>query len=104
VTRRVAVAGFDGFAPDLLSAMGGTPLDDEQRAIDMIGKLDMAGVVGDVRGAVSWLLQRPDSNGKIGIVGFCWGGGVVGQAAVAEPRLAAAVVYYGLQPPADQVK
>src|SRR4051812_40540644 len=104
VARRVAIAGFDGLAPDLLTAMGGTPLDDEQRAMDMIAKLDMPGVVGDVQGAVSWLMQRPDSNGKVGIVGFCWGGGVVGQAAVAEPRLAAGVVYYGLQPTAEQVK
>lgn len=102
VARRVALAGFDALAVDFLSPAGGTPAD-EDRARDLIGQLDAAGVVGDAQGAVAWLRDRPDSNGKVGIVGFCWGGGVVGRVAVAEPTLAAGVVYYGIQPALDGV-
>jgi carboxymethylenebutenolidase len=102
VARRVALAGFNALAVDFLSPSGGTPTD-EDKARELIGQLDPAGVVGDARGAMAWLAQRPESNGKVGIVGFCWGGGVVGRVAVAVPDLSAGVVYYGSQPPADQV-
>jgi carboxymethylenebutenolidase len=102
VARRVAVGGFDALAVDFLSPLGGTPADEDQ-AREMIGQLDPAGVVADAQGALAWLRERPDSNGKVGIVGFCWGGGVVGRVAVAEPTLDAGVVFYGSQPPAEEV-
>ncbi|MEZ5647639.1 MAG: dienelactone hydrolase family protein [Alphaproteobacteria bacterium] len=102
VARRVAKAGFNAVAVDLLSPMGGTPQNEDQ-ARDMIGKLDAKQTVANLRSAVAWLKNRPDSNGKVGVVGFCWGGGMVNQLAVAEPNLNAAVAYYGPQPPADQV-
>jgi carboxymethylenebutenolidase len=102
VARRVAVAGFNALAVDFLSPLGGTP-DNEDQAREMIGQLDPAAVVADAQGAMTWLRDRPDSNGKVGIVGFCWGGGVVGRVAVAEPTLDAGVVFYGSQPPTEQV-
>lgn len=102
VARRVALGGFNALAVDFLSPAGGTPANEDQ-AREMIGQLDPAGVVADAQGAMAWLRGRPDSNGKVGIVGFCWGGGVVGRVAVAEPTLDAGVVFYGSQPPAEQV-
>lgn len=98
VARRAAVAGFTALAVDFLSPLGGTPQDEDQ-AREMIGKLDPNAVVADARAAIAWLKQRPDSNGKVGIVGFCWGGGVVNQVAVAAPELDAGVVFYGRVPP-----
>jgi carboxymethylenebutenolidase len=102
VARRIALDGFDALAVDFLSPAGGTPADEDQ-ARELIGQLDAQGVVGDARGAIAFLRARPDSNGKVGIVGFCWGGGVVGRVAVAEPTLDAGVVYYGIQPALDGV-
>jgi len=102
VTRRLAVAGYLGFAPDLLSAQGGTP-SDEDKARDMIGKLDAARVVVALRAVDAALREMPDSTGKVGVVGFCWGGGYANQLAVAEPTLNAAVAYYGRQPKAEDV-
>lgn len=102
IARRLATAGFMALAVDLLSESGGTPPDEDQ-ARDMIGKLDMAQVVADAMAAVAWLQARPDGNGKAGIIGFCWGGGVVGRVAVSDPKLDAGVVYYGQTPPTDQV-
>jgi carboxymethylenebutenolidase len=102
VARRLAVAGFNGLAVDFLSSAGGTPTDEDQ-ARDLIGKLDMGAVVAEAEAAVAWLKGRPDSNGKVGIVGFCWGGGVVGRVAAADPDLDAGVVFYGRTPPLDQV-
>ena len=102
VARRLAVAGFMALAVDFLSPAGGTPADEDQ-ARDLIGKLDMADVVRDATAAAAWLKARPDGNGKVGIVGFCWGGGVVGLVAVADPELDAGVVFYGRTPPLDRV-
>ena len=102
VARRTALEGFLALAPDFLTPAGGTP-DDPERAREMIGQLAMDAVVADAKRAIAWLGSRPDSNGKVGIVGFCWGGGVVGQVAVAEPELDAGVVFYGRTPPADRV-
>ena len=76
---------------------------DEDKARDMIGTLDQAKVTADAKAAVAWLKARPDGNGKVGIVGFCWGGGVVGRVAVADPELDAAVVFYGEAPPTEGV-
>ncbi|HEX7128244.1 MAG TPA: dienelactone hydrolase family protein [Thermodesulfobacteriota bacterium] len=102
VARRVGAAGFVALAPDLLSPLGGTPKD-EDRARDMIRQLDADKTVANLRAATAWLAKRPDTTGKVGAVGFCWGGGVVNQLAVAEPDLDAAVVFYGASPKPGQV-
>ncbi|HVO87033.1 MAG TPA: dienelactone hydrolase family protein [Casimicrobiaceae bacterium] len=98
VTRRVAVEGFNALAPDLLSPSGGTPAD-QDKARDEIGKLDTNSTVANIVAAIAYLKARPDANGKVGIVGFCWGGGMVDRAAMAAPDLTAAVSYYGPIPP-----
>jgi carboxymethylenebutenolidase len=102
VTRRLAADGFLALAVDFLSPVGGTPTD-EDKAREMIGQLDQDQVVADAKTAVEWLKARPDSNGKVGMVGFCWGGGVVGRVATAVPDLDAGVVFYGRVPPLDAV-
>jgi carboxymethylenebutenolidase len=104
VARRLAVGGFLALAVDFLSPAGGTPANEDQ-ARDMIGKLDMSATVANAVAAVSFLRAHPDGNGKVGAVGFCWGGGVVNQLAVHDPTLNAAVAYYGRQPdPTDAAK
>ena len=102
VTRRIALEGFLAFAPDLLSISGGTP-QDEDKGIQMIRQLDIEQTTGQLVAAVDFLRKHPESTGKVGAVGFCWGGGIVNWLAVASPDLAATVVYYGVQPPADKV-
>jgi carboxymethylenebutenolidase len=102
VARRLAVDGFQALAVDFLSPIGGTP-SDQDKAREMIGTLQALDVTGWARGAVAYLRGTPNSNGKVGAVGFCWGGGVIGRLAVAEPTLDAGVVYYGQQPPAEDV-
>jgi carboxymethylenebutenolidase len=102
VARRLAVAGNLALAVDLLSPIGGTPAD-QDKARDMIGTLKAEDVTNWAQGAVAYLRGNPSSNGKVGAVGFCWGGGVIGRLAVADPTLDAAVVYYGQQPPAADV-
>jgi carboxymethylenebutenolidase len=102
VTRRLAVAGFMAFGVDLLTPLGGTP-SDEDKARDMIGQLKGDDVTKWLKGVDAALRQWPDSNGKVGIVGFCWGGGAVNQLAVNDPNLNAGVAYYGKQPDAGQV-
>lgn len=102
VARRVALAGFVALAPDLLSPLGGTPTD-EDRARDMIGKLDAQQTVANLKAAVSWLSGHEASTGKVGVIGFCWGGGMANQLAVAEPELDAAVAFYGRQPRPERV-
>jgi carboxymethylenebutenolidase len=103
VTRRVALAGYTALAPDLLSPIGGTP-SDEDLARDMIGKLDIQAVVENLKAAVAFLKSRTDSNGKVGAMGFCWGGGPTNLFAVSDPGVAAVVTYYGRVPPVDLVK
>ena len=102
IVRRLAVAGYLALAPDLLSALGGTP-SDEDKARELIGKLDPDVATGDAMAAVDWLHRHENGNGKAGAIGFCWGGGVVGQVAVNDPTLDAAVVYYGRPPAAEDV-
>ncbi|HSD50456.1 MAG TPA: dienelactone hydrolase family protein [Candidatus Methylomirabilis sp.] len=103
VTRRVALEGFLAIAPDLLSPLGGTPAD-EDAARDMIGRLDGMQTVQNLVAAVTFLERHPNGTGKVGAIGFCWGGGMVGALAVNAPDLDAAVVYYGRQPKADEVE
>ncbi len=97
VTRRLALANFRAVAPDFLSPVGGTPAD-EDKARDMIGKLDLAqAVAGGV--AMLKVLEGSSRGGKVGAVGFCWGGGMVNRLAVAAGKaLDAGVVYYGPAP------
>ncbi len=102
VARRWAVEGYTALGADFLSPLGGTPSDEDQ-AMAMFPKLDAAQTTAIARQAVAWLRARPESNGKVGAIGFCWGGGVVNALAVAEPTLNAADVYYGTPPNLAQV-
>lgn len=102
IVRRVALEGFVAFGPDYLTYNGGTPAD-EDKARDAIGALkpeDVNAISLDVRDALS---RYPGVNGKVGAIGFCWGGGFVNHLAVRDPKLNAGVAYYGLQPPAADV-
>lgn len=105
VARRVALAGFVAVAPDFLSPVGGTPANEDE-ARTMIGKLDLAATVADGVATVGWLKRVSQSSGKVGAVGFCWGGAMVNRIAVsAGPALSAGVPYYGPAPaPAEAVK
>lgn len=97
VARRAALAGYVALAPDFLSPAGGTP-PNEDAAREMIGKLDREQTVQNAIAAVKWLRDREDTTDRIGAVGFCWGGGLVGRLAVADPTLTAGVVFYGQTP------
>ena len=100
VARRLAVADFIALAPDALTSLGGYPGDDE-KGLALFGKLDRGKMTEDFLAAATWLKSRPDGNGKLGAVGFCFGGGVVNQLAVRMgPNLAAGVPFYGAQPSA----
>ena len=96
VTRRMALEGFHAIAPDFLSVSGGTPAD-EDKARAMIGDLDGAQTTEDAVAAVAYLEGLDKTNGKVGAVGFCWGGGLVNQLAVHSADLKAGVAYYGRQ-------
>jgi carboxymethylenebutenolidase len=103
IARRLALAGFLAYAVDMLSPLGGTPAD-EDKGRDMIGTLNAAETARRIAAAVPFLEHHVQSTGKVGAVGFCWGGGMVNRVAVLAPDLKAAVAYYGVQPPADAVK
>lgn len=96
VARRMALEGFVVLAPDFLSPAGGTP-EDEDKAREMISALDMPRTVANAVASVAFLKGHKASNGKVGAVGFCWGGGMVNSLAVAAPDLEAGVAYYGRQ-------
>lgn len=96
VARRVALEGFVALAPDFLSPAGGTPAD-EEKAREMIGQLDPAKTIANEVATVAFLKGHAEGNGKVGAVGFCWGGGAVNDLAVNSPDLAAGVAYYGRQ-------
>jgi len=102
VARRLAVAGYTAFAPDGLSSLGGYPGDDE-KGLAMFGQIDRARMGEDFLAAARWLRTQPGSNGKLGAIGFCFGGGVVNQLAVRMgSELAAGVPFYGAQPTAAE--
>jgi carboxymethylenebutenolidase len=103
VVRRFAVAGFLAAAPDFLTPEGGTP-EDEDAARELIGKLERSWVTSRARLAVHWMKRQPEGNGRAGIVGFCWGGGVVGDVIVEDPDVDAAVIFYGRVPDPQQVR
>jgi carboxymethylenebutenolidase len=101
VARRLAIADFMAFAPDALTSLGSYPGDDE-KGLALFGKLDRAKATEDFLAAAMWLKSRPDCTGKVGAVGFCYGGGIVNQLAVRMgPNLAAGVPFYGTQPAAE---
>ena len=102
VARRLALEGFLAIAVDGLSPLGGTPAD-EDKARDLFGQLDRKSTIGNFVAAVRWLKTNPESTGKVGIVGFCWGGGMVNQVAVSAADLDAGVAYYGGAPNAAEV-
>ncbi|TCC85768.1 dienelactone hydrolase family protein [Pedobacter hiemivivus] len=102
VTKRVAAEGFLAIGVDALSPFGGTPAD-EDKARDLIGKLDPEKNLQNYLLGLEYLRNRKDGNGKTGCVGFCWGGGMSNKLAVADPRLLAAVAYYGAQPKTEDV-
>ncbi len=102
VARRLAVEGFLALAPDALSPFGGTPAD-ENEAIALINRLDQQSTIKNFLAAVQYLRTNPLSAGPVGVVGFCWGGGMANQLAVNSPDVTAAVPYYGRQPAAEDV-
>jgi carboxymethylenebutenolidase len=100
VTRRLAVEGYVAFAPDALTPVGGYP-GDEDKARALFAKLDAKKRTEDLVAAAGFLKSRPECSGRIGAVGFCFGGGIVNMLAVRLPDLAAAVPFYGSQPSAE---
>ena len=103
VTRRMAREGFLSLAPDALSPLGGTPEGDESAAGNKMRELNSEDTVKNFVAAVKYLKTHPNSNGKVGCTGFCWGGAMTNQVAVNSPDLNAAVPYYGSQPEAADV-
>ena len=102
VTRRAALAGFSALGVDFLTPLGGTPADaDAARAL--FAQLKPEDVVAQGRAALAFLKARSDTTGKVGAVGFCWGGGAVNDLAVSAPELNAGVVFYGRSPDLSKV-
>ncbi|MCK4931818.1 MAG: dienelactone hydrolase family protein [Candidatus Aminicenantes bacterium] len=102
VARRVALEGFLAVAPDACSPLGGTP-EDVDAARSRMRELDSESTQKNFVAAVKYLKTHPQSTGKVGCMGFCWGGGMTNQVAVKSPDLNAAVPFYGRQPVAEDV-
>ena len=102
IARRMATEGYNALAVDFLSPQGGTPNDDD-KAMAMFKDVNMDLAGKDANAASTWLRARPESNGKIGAVGFCWGGGIVNAMAVSDPTLNAGSAYYGVPPTLSDV-
>jgi carboxymethylenebutenolidase len=102
VARRVALEGFLAIAPDACSPLGGTP-EDVDAARSRMRELDSESTQKNFVAAVKYLKTHPQSTGKVGCMGFCWGGGMTNQVAVKSPDLNAAVPFYGRQPVAEDV-
>jgi carboxymethylenebutenolidase len=103
VARRIALENFMALAPDGLTSVGGYPGDDEKGGA-LFGTVDRAKMAEDFYAAAMWLKNRPDSTGKVGVTGFCFGGGIANALAVRMGAdLAAAVPYYGSAPPVNDV-
>ncbi|MCV2354620.1 dienelactone hydrolase family protein [Paucibacter sp. B2R-40] len=104
IARRLALEGYLVLAPDALSPLGGYP-GNEDKARELFAKLDQAKTREDFLASAAWLKARPDSTGKLGAVGFCYGGGMVHMLSTRLPDLAAAVPFYGNHPaPEDAAK
>jgi carboxymethylenebutenolidase len=102
IARRLALAGYVAFAPDALFPLGGYP-GDEDKARALFPKLDQAKTREDFVAAAGALKSLPGTNGKVGVVGFCYGGGIANLLATRLPDLAAAVPFYGAAPPSADV-
>ncbi|HXF78649.1 MAG TPA: dienelactone hydrolase family protein [Usitatibacter sp.] len=100
VARRLALAGYEALAPDALTPVGGYP-GDEEKAVALFSSLDPARRIEDLIAAAEWLKRQPACNGRLGAVGFCFGGGMVNTLAARMPDLAAGVPFYGAQPSAQ---
>jgi carboxymethylenebutenolidase len=99
VARRLGTSNFLAFAPDGLTSVGGYPGDDEKGG-QLFAKVDDGKMFEDFVASARWLKSRPECTGKIGVVGFCFGGGIANKLAVRLPDLNAAVAFYGRQPSA----
>jgi carboxymethylenebutenolidase len=102
IARRLALEGYLAFAPDALTPLGGYP-GNEDAARELFQRLNRESLVEDFVAAFEFLAALPDCTGKVGAVGFCFGGGMVNQLAVRLPELGAGVAFYGGQVPAEQV-
>jgi carboxymethylenebutenolidase len=102
IARRLALEGYIAFAPDALHTVGGYP-GDEDKARELFAKLDPKKIQADFLAAAPLLKSLPGANGRVGIVGFCFGGGVVNVVATQWPELAAAVPFYGMAPALEDV-
>lgn len=102
VARRVALEGFLALAPDALSPLGGTP-ENVDEARTRMRQLDSTATIENYVAAVEYLKTHPQTTGKVGCMGFCWGGGMTNQVAVNSADLTAAVPFYGRQPAVDDV-
>jgi carboxymethylenebutenolidase len=102
IARRIALDNFIAFAPDALFPLGGYP-GDEDKARELFPKLDQTKTRNDFLAAASVLKTLSEGNGKVGVVGFCYGGGIANFLATRVPDLGVAVPFYGSQPPADEV-
>lgn len=102
VARRAALAGFIALAPDALTPLGGYPGDDD-KGRELQSKRNKDEMLEDFIAGYDYLVKHKDCNGKVGVVGFCFGGGIANMMAVRIPTLAAAVPFYGGQPPTEDV-
>jgi carboxymethylenebutenolidase len=102
VARRLGVAGFLALAPDVLTPVGGYPGNDD-KGRELQATLDPKKMIEDFAAAAVYLKSHPECTGKVGVVGFCYGGGVANTLAVRLPDLAAAVPFYGMAPAAADV-
>ena len=101
VARRTALEGFVALAPDFLSPEGGTP-EDQDQARDLIGGLERGPTIQNALAAVDFLKSHEAATGKVGVVGFCWGGAMANEVAVNAPEIDAAVAFYGRQPASEE--
>jgi carboxymethylenebutenolidase len=102
VARRLALEGFVAFAPDALFPLGGYPAD-EDKGRELFAKLDQAKTREDFLAAAAFIRRRPETSGRLGVIGFCYGGGVTNFLATRLPDLGAAVPFYGMAPAAADV-
>jgi carboxymethylenebutenolidase len=103
ICRRLAVDGFVALGVDFLSPLGGTPVPRNPEVASLTRSLKPEETTGNAVAAANYLRALPESNGKTGAVGFCWGGGVVNRLAVADPMLTVGVPFYGAPPPSEDV-
>ena len=102
VARRMALEGFLAIAPNALSPVGGTP-EDADKARELMSELNAADTVSNFVAAAKYLKTHSQSTGKVGVTGFCWGGGMTNQVVVNSPDVVAAVPFYGRQPASEDV-